>query len=117
MLHKMMKKSLFTILLCLAGLAFCATDLAAQNGNGNRNAPWAFTTGSNLLYSDIPMSLTVRILKPATDLEFFPYLGLNLGEVMQTYRTGECVITYLGKTSFRVELRGCLSIILLEDGV
>ena len=100
----------------LSVFLFGGAALMAQNGNGNspRNA---YVVGQSLPYGTISTNLTVRILKPATDIEFFPMLGLNLGQVFQTYRLGELEMEYIGKNAVEVRLRGCITIIVISDDI
>ncbi len=112
-----MKRFVLILSMGLMILAFCSSGLMGQNGNGNDNSTTnGYAIGKALPFGSIPMSLAVKILKSATDVDFYPHLGLHLGQVIQTYKSGELVMVYAGKDAVEVRLRGCITIVIVSEG-
>jgi hypothetical protein len=105
----------------IAFVLLTATIVLAQGGNGNGgNSTNNNPNNYNAANYPLPHAVTVQILQQAHPY-FNGLFGINLGQLVQAYRRGDCVIQFLGLGNlpstivFQVTFGGGISIVIIED--
>jgi hypothetical protein len=96
-------------------MALCALGWGTVSAQGNGNA----SNGANQSQSTtLPNATVVRILRQAQPY-FEAHCGINLGQLLQQYRAGNCVIELVAtnppsENVYRVSFGGATLLVLID---
>jgi hypothetical protein len=106
-----MKKLVVVMALCALGWGTVSAQGNGNNGNNGANQSQSTT---------LPNATVVRILRQAQPY-FEAHCGINLGQLLQQYRAGNCVIELVASNPpvtnvYSVRFGGIEIVVILEGG-
>jgi hypothetical protein len=99
-------------------LALCALGWGTVSAQGNGNANYGVNQNQS---SALPNATVIRILREAQPY-FEAHCGINLGQLIQQYRAGNCLIELVATNPpvtnvYRVSFGGGIILVVIDDEV
>lgn len=101
-----MKKLLFLLTFVLGTFLYAGAQTPGTQVPPGPNQP--------VTYYSAPPALTQEIVKE-TAILFYRDMGLSIPEILDCFKLGDLMVTDLGRGYYRVELGGCLGVILIME--